>query len=221
MPIKIREEVRKRIKRCRPPLNIIFKYFPGKYSKNSVSNFLLERLNEMGMKRVGIHLQSNEIESPLLYAENLDFYMDEHALDEILKHCSKMAIDGLEAMGFLVGELYQWKGSYFSVVYDIVTSTLESTSVSVRFQRDAFEDLFDKLDEIEYDYILLGWYHSHVGYSSFMSDVDIETQSKMFTQPFHIALVVDPVNLEMKAFRILDKKCMEVPYAIFRENGKD
>ena len=95
---------------------------------------------------------------------------------------------------------------------------LESTSVSVRFQRDAFEDLFDRLDEIKYDYILLGWYHSHVGYSSFMSEVDIDTQSKMFTQPFHAALVVDPVNLEMKAFRLADGKCMEIPYAIFRES---
>jgi len=221
MAIRIREEIRKKIKQCCPPSAIIFEYFPGKESENYVSEFLLKKFNDLGMERIGFHLQSDEVESPLPYAKDLDFYMEEKALDEILHHCSKMASDGLEAMGFLVGELYQWKESYFSVVFDVVTSTLESTPFSVRFQRDAFEDLFDKLDEIDYDYILLGWYHSHVGYSSFMSDVDIETQSKMFTQPFHTALVIDPVNLEMKAFRVVNAKCMEIPYAIFSKNGKD
>jgi len=175
----------------------------------------------LGIERAGLRLQSDEAETPLPYTKDLDFYMDENALDEILYHCSKMASDGLEAMGFLVGELYQWKENYFSLVFDIVTSTLESTPFSVRFQRDAFEDLFDKLDEINYDYILLGWYHSHVGYSSFMSDADIETQSKMFTQPFHTALVIDPVNLEMKAFRVVNTICIEIPCNIFKGNGKD
>ena len=49
-----------------------------------------------------------------------------------------------------------------------------------------------------------------------MSSIDMETQRTYFTQPYHAALVVDPITREMKAFRIINEECVEIPYAIFR-----
>ena len=40
---------------------------------------------------------------------------------------------------------------------------------------------------------IVGWYHSHPGYGIFMSETDLNTQSKLLQfSPFVIALVVDP-----------------------------
>ncbi len=40
---------------------------------------------------------------------------------------------------------------------------------------------------------VVGWYHSHPGHGIFMSETDLETQSKLLQfSPFVVALVVDP-----------------------------
>ena len=50
-----------------------------------------------------------------------------------------MAKEGLEAMGFLIGDIREWKGKIFSVVKDTITSELEASSIYVRFKREVFE----------------------------------------------------------------------------------
>jgi len=215
MAIKITGEKVKRREERQAPASIIFRYIPEKSSNDSMRGFLSQRLKKLGIGKIENHFQSDEIEVKTLHERKLSLYIDVHALDEIIKHCSVMAGKRLEALGFLVGNLYKWGNKGYEVVHEIVTGKLESTSVSVKFQKDAFENLFDKLDEIKYDYVLIGWYHSHPGYTSFMSSIDMETQSKIFNKEFHAAIVVDPINLELKAFRISNGKCIEIPYAIF------
>jgi len=215
MSIKITEEETKNPEEKKRPANIIFTYIPEKSSDESLQSFVLQRLQNSGIGRVEWHITSNEERVNAMHDKNLNLYIDKHAFDEIIEHCAIMAKKRLEALSFLVGDLYVWRGKKYSVVHEIVTGELESTAVSVKFRRDEFENLFDKLDEIEYDYVLIGWYHSHPGYTSFMSSIDMDTQSRMFNREFHVALVIDPINLEFKAFRISNGKCIEVPYAVF------
>ena len=205
--VKIDREKRREMEMAPPPAAHIC--MPGDKS------FLQEKYAKLGLKKFEKLILSDEKEVESGTSNEIDFYIKEDAFDKMLKHCYDMAVEGNEAMGFLVGDVRQWEGTY-SVVYDVATASLDSSPFHVRFSRDAFEELFDKLDDIEYDYIILGWYHSHVGYTSFMSGIDIQTQMKYFRQPFHAAIVIDPINIEAKAFRILNKKCIEVPYAIFR-----
>ncbi|MBW1933599.1 MAG: hypothetical protein JRI56_11495 [Deltaproteobacteria bacterium] len=215
MTIRITGEKIKNPEEKHPPENIVFRYIPEKSEGESLHNFMMQRLHHLGMKKIEKGFAADEEEVDTSYVSNLDLYIDIHAVDEILKHCTVMAGRRLEALGFLVGNLYMWNNENFSVIHEIVTGKLDSTAVSVKFRRDAFENLFDQLDEIEYDYVLIGWYHSHPGYTSFMSSIDVDTQARMFNKPFHVALVVDPINMELKAFRIIDGKCIEIPYAVF------
>lgn len=122
-------------------------------------------------------------------------------VDDIVRHCEAQAATGVEAMGFLAGGVFSWEGRTYTVARDAVTSDLEASSVHVRFERDAFPRLFERLDGLGYDYILVGWYHSHPGYGCFMSETDRRTQLSGFSEPFHVAVVVDPVGREMAAFR--------------------
>lgn len=148
---------------------------------------------------------------------SIECYISRRALNKIMDHCADYAQHHLEAMGFLVGDLCRWKNRDYIVVKDVVTSELDTTAVSVKFRRDAFERLFQELDSITYDYILVGWYHSHPGHSCFLSSTDISTQRRMFNKPFHTAVVVDPLSHELKAYRLTERSYEERMFAIYED----
>jgi proteasome lid subunit RPN8/RPN11 len=157
-------------------------------------------------------------------------YISSRAMKSLVAHCEEQSRSGLEALGFLSGSVFSWKGKTYTVVKDALTAPLEATAVHVRFDRTGFVGLFAQLDKLEYEYIIVGWYHSHPGYGCFMSDTDQQTQMAGFSERFHVALVVDPVKKQMKAFRMargsktLQGKDVvvpyeEVPFAVYDEKG--
>ena len=103
----------------------------------------------------------------------------------------------------------------YSIAKDVATSDLEATEANVRFI--SFDKLSEELDKLNYDYQIIGWYHSHPNYSSYMSPTDIKTQKRMFNHPYQCAIVIDPIKFDMKAF-VLDQeakdKVKESGYAI-------
>jgi proteasome lid subunit RPN8/RPN11 len=103
-------------------------------------------------------------------------------------------------MGLILGKRYQYKDRVLSISRDVATSELEANAVNVRFE--SFEKLFHQLDNLKYEYQILGWYHSHPGHTCFMSDTDIDTQKRMFIHPYQFALVIDPVNFDVKGFTL-------------------
>lgn len=135
-------------------------------------------------------------------SDEVDIYVSRGGMEVLVQHCEGQAGRDLEAMGFLVGDVFSWNGRAYVVARDAVTTELDASPVSVRFQRDAFPELFKRLDSLTYDYIIVGWYHSHPGYGCFLSDTDIQTQIGGFSEEHQFALVVDPVRREMKAFRL-------------------
>jgi proteasome lid subunit RPN8/RPN11 len=134
---------------------------------------------------------------------------------KIRSHAVKEAPRRLEVMGFLLGEACTWKGESYSVVRDVVTTELRSTASKVRFDPKAFPKLFHGLDDSGFDYILVGWYHSHPGHTCFLSGTDLETQRSMFNQPYHVALVIDPINRDIKTFRLRNGGYEETAFAVF------
>ncbi len=137
-------------------------------------------------------------------------------MDKILSHCKAYSKRMLEVMGFLVGDVYKWNDLRFALVKNVVSTDLESTKISVKFHRDGFEGLFEKLDDLRYDYVIVGWYHSHPGLGCFLSSKDIETQKRMLNNPFHTALVVDPIKEEVKAYKLKNEGYVEVGFAVYQ-----
>jgi len=151
-----------------------------------------------------------------------DVYLSTTAEKKIRSQAEKEAPRRLEVMGFLLGEVREWKCHKYAVVRDIVTTELKSSSSKVRFDPEGFPKLFGNLDESGFDYVLVGWYHSHPGHTCFLSRTDLETQRRMFDQPYHTAIVIDPINQDMKAFRLSGNGYDEVSFAIFEgeANGR-
>jgi proteasome lid subunit RPN8/RPN11 len=147
-----------------------------------------------------------------------DLYLSWLSKEKITDHALKEAPKRLEVMGFLLGEVFTWKGRPYALARDVVTTNLKSSSAKVRFDPAAFPRLFSKLDGSGFDYILVGWYHSHPGHTCFLSRTDLETQRTMFSQEYHSAVVIDPLNKDIKAFKLYDGSYREIPFAVL---GRD
>nr|MBC8517619.1 Mov34/MPN/PAD-1 family protein [Euryarchaeota archaeon] len=101
------------------------------------------------------------------------FYATTDAIDAMFSHCLSEKDSGIEVMGLLVGELFNDDdGQQYGIIRDTPTSELDSDSISVRFAD--FSQLMKELDQLDYDWILLGWYHSHPGHTCFLSATDID-----------------------------------------------
>jgi len=137
------------------------------------------------------------------------------AEEKMRNHALAHVNERKEVMGLMLGGVYRHNGREYALVRDVVTTDLDATEVSVRFDRDAFEKLFASLDESGFRYIIVGWYHSHPSYGCFLSSTDIQTQRAMFNRSFHSALVIDPVNREIDVFRLRDGRVESRPFAVY------
>jgi proteasome lid subunit RPN8/RPN11 len=144
-----------------------------------------------------------------------DLYLSKLAEEKIRNHAMSRLEPRMEIMGLLLGTFYRHGGREFVLARDIVTTDLDASLVSVRFDRQGFEKLFESLDDCGFDYVIVGWYHSHPGHGCFLSQTDIDTQVSMFNRPFHSALVIDPVNMEIEAFKVENGRSIHRPFAIY------
>ena len=155
----------------------------------------------------------------LVPIEHMELYIEAGAFRKMMGHCARLGNNNLEAMGFLMGDEYTFEGYRHTVVEDVVTSELDSSAVSVKISD--FSPMFEEMHNMEKagkNYILVGWYHSHPGHTCFLSAMDISTQRRMFKEDYHVAVVVDPINLELKSFKLdLEKQYREMSFAVYRE----
>ncbi len=151
----------------------------------------------------------------------LDAYISKRAEAKMRNHALSMRDQKTEVMGLLLGDVRKWQERTYLLVRDVVTTDLDATAISVRFDRKGFEKLFENLDDVGFDYIIIGWYHSHPGYGCYMSDTDIDTQTRMFVSPFHLAMVIDPVNMDIGAFKVRDKEQVLTRFAIYWDEHDD
>lgn len=116
-----------------------------------------------------------------------------------------------EIFGYLIGNILDWKGQIYVVIEEIlfilgaVHSDKFSTS-QIEGTAGKYERRFQKLKKKrENDNLrIVGWWHSHPGFSCFLSHTDLKTQEYFFPESYQVALVVDPHKDELEFFT-LDK----------------
>jgi len=165
--------------------------------------------------------KTSVLEMQLAEDHPITAYVNKHAEAKMRNHALSMRHDTLEVMGLMLGEVRTWRGKEYILVRDVITSDLDATSVSVKFDSSGFEKLFEKLDGAGFDYVIVGWYHSHPGYGCFMSETDLKTHASAFVSPHHIAMVIDPKNFDIAAFRLKDGKGVETDFAVYWDEYDD
>ncbi len=144
-------------------------------------------------------------------------YISKIAEEKMRNHAMSKVHERLEVMGLMLGQVFVDGGVEYTVVRDVATTDLDASSTRVRFRRDGFEKLFASMDDIGFDHIVTGWYHSHPGHGVFMSPTDVDTQRGMFSSSYHRAVVIDPINKEIGAYRLGRVDVEPVPFAIYWE----
>ena len=116
-----------------------------------------------------------------------------------------------EIFGYLIGNILEWKSQIYVLIEEIlfilgaVHSDKFSTS-QIEGTAGKYERRFQKLKKKrENDNLrIVGWWHSHPGFSCFLSHTDLKTQEYFFPESYQVALVVDPHKDELEFFT-LDK----------------
>jgi proteasome lid subunit RPN8/RPN11 len=127
-------------------------------------------------------------------------FVPESVIGDMTDHADVGLDENREVMGLIVGRVYRDENGEYAVAERAVTSKLEADCVSVRFDREAFEGLFEALGDLGPDETVIGWYHSHLDIGCFMSPADIATQDGIFGGECGYAVVIDPARQEMKVF---------------------
>jgi len=131
-----------------------------------------------------------------------EVYILSEALAAIVGHCRSEV--PYEAIGFLVGKDYRWQGKKYVLVYGSIHGKTKASEVRVEFDDGVMGEIVTELRQRYPGRIVVGWYHSHPGYGCFMSPTDVETQKSCFREPYHVALVVDPVKELIEFFKLQD-----------------
>lgn len=144
-----------------------------------------------------------------------ELYVSKQAAEKMVNHAKKLGRMRREALGFMLGDVCRSGRQRFVMVRDIVTGPLLSSADRVKFDRNSYSELFSELDSSGFDYVIVGWYHSHPGYGCFMSRTDLNTQMSVFKENFHSAIVIDPINREIEAFKLRGKSCMPLDFSVY------
>lgn len=124
-----------------------------------------------------------------------DILLDESPLRAMQAH----ALSSLdrEVAGVLVGHQpeKQPDGRYIVHIIDsIVAKHTVMQGASVTYTPESWRYMTDTLWERYPDdsAVIVGWYHTHPGFGIFLSGMDLFIHQNFFTQPWHVAYVLDP-----------------------------
>lgn len=120
-------------------------------------------------------------------------YLHRDVQDLMLARSREALLARREDMGLLVGDWARdGEDLVYAVAWDLLTGPLEASPVSVRYSPEGLMEVARGLDAQEHDYVIVGWYHTHLDLGVFMSQRDLRTQRGGFPHRHQVAVVVDP-----------------------------
>jgi len=118
----------------------------------------------------------------------------------------------VEVGGLLVGrECEDEAGVYLLVAGAIPARQARSTSVSVTFTHETWNQLSAEKASCYPDQAIVGWYHTHPGLGVFLSERDLFIHRNFFADSTHIAVVIDPSKFAWGIFYWQDLDLVAAP----------
>lgn len=132
---------------------------------------------------------------------NVQLFVIESAIHRLKTHLSQDTTK--ETGGILVGNVLvdSEKGIYCTKITGAIAApTTIGNRSTFRFTPHCWPAILKEQKEFYPQTQIVGWYHSHPNFGVFLSGVDLETQQDCFNQPWHIAVVYDPIRDEIGFF---------------------
>lgn len=144
-------------------------------------------------------------------------HMDYDAFREAYKHAKENV--PYEIGGFIMGYLGKWNNSYYLMIKKIVPVKSNSTYVTVEFLSSDVGETIGAINKIKREdgYYIVGWYHSHPGYTCKPSRLDLKSHITYFREPYQVGLIIDPINDDHCIFRADSVFSYElIPFYVWR-----
>jgi proteasome lid subunit RPN8/RPN11 len=132
--------------------------------------------------------------------DSVPIFITEHVMRSIEQHVGgelEKEVGGVLLGGYCRGV----KGAFIEITDFIEAKAAVGTDVSLTFTHQTWAYLNEEQSRRGSGAGIVGWYHSHPALGVFMSKEDQFIHSNYFTEPWHIALVVDPVSHNWGCFR--------------------
>ena len=127
-------------------------------------------------------------------------FISQSVMKAIEKHVTSE--NDKEVGGVLLGGFYRTeKGSFVEITDFIEATSAKGTDVSLTFTHEAWEQITAEQSRRGSDLQIVGWYHSHPALGVFMSKEDEFIHSNFFSEPWHVAIVVDPIYHNWGCFK--------------------
>jgi len=171
----------------------------------------------------------NEYLIRAIYLSNCSMH-DYMALNKVLIELSVIAdmikydlsVPNKETAGLLLGKHFN------GIIYidEIDVGDQQANAVHVEISDEALTNAVIKVSSRDDGHVIVGWWHTHPGHTSFMSSTDVSTQSryqKLF--PDAIAIVIDTSkyegnyiidNLDFGLYHLEGGETLRLPYGIVR-----
>lgn len=162
----------------------------------SISQFLRERESLINT----INSSVEEI-SQKHTIEKMSVFVHQNAVKQLKKHLNQDQYN--ETGGVLVGQAYlcpETRAYYTEIIGSIAAPYTIGNRVHFKFTPECWTAIFKEQSQNFPETAVVGWYHSHPGHGIFLSGTDLNTQRLSFKQPWHIAVVYDPLRQEIGFF---------------------
>lgn len=125
-------------------------------------------------------------------------FVDAETLDAILEYSDRFP--RREVGGFLMGGWHTDQKEYIHIRHFLPADETKSHYASLTFTHDTWAALHDQVEESYPNESILGWHHTHPGFGVFLSEHDLFIHRHFFSQPWQVALVVDPQQHQFSFF---------------------
>lgn len=112
----------------------------------------------------------------------------------------------VELGGVMLGfQRFDDNGRPFVVITDCLRAEhYHATKGSFKFTHDTWSQITEKRKQLHPNLEMVGWYHTHPGWTVFLSGMDLFICNNFFNKPLDVALVIDPVNDDRGWFQWTD-----------------
>jgi len=121
-----------------------------------------------------------------------------------------------ELGGFLLGTYRAAPDERIEIREFLRAVDTESHAASLRFTHDTWANLTRQVDRRDAGRVI-GWHHTHPQMGVFLSAHDLFVHRHFFSQPWQIAMVVDPVAHEFGFFRWRDNRVIGCGFVCLSE----
>jgi proteasome lid subunit RPN8/RPN11 len=132
--------------------------------------------------------------------DDLHIFVHEKTLREIIAYAKTDLFR--EVGGVLVGGYYFGGGVHYIEVDALLPARFgESRVGAFKFTHEAWSDIHRRMDADHPEKHIVGWFHTHPNLGVFLSDDDMFIHRHFFSQPWQVALVVEPCSNELAFFQ--------------------